>query len=317
MSRTYKATGINLKSMPMGESDRLLTILTREYGLLQVLAMGSRKHNSSLSGRSSLFVVNQLLIAKGKTLDKLTQAETLESYPKLSQDLKKLTAAQYLAELCLCQALSDQPQEELFLGLNHHLKQLERSPTHLILPYLIYAILHLLTLEGVAPQVFQCCVTQTPLQPDFATPNWQIGFSLPAGGAVTLAALQRLQHRKPAPIPKSARGNSVKEHSEPYYAEGMKRGGVPLHRSIAAMELALLQAIAQLDLNEESAIETALAHTTPAHATLTDWLAVERLLRHYAQYHFDRPIRSANLMDACFLDVPASSSSPSAESCEP
>ena len=33
MSRTYKATGINLKSMPLGEADRLLTILTREQGL--------------------------------------------------------------------------------------------------------------------------------------------------------------------------------------------------------------------------------------------------------------------------------------------
>ena len=109
MSRTYKATGINLKSMPMGESDRLLTVLTREYGLVQVLAMGARKHNSSLAGRSGLFVVNQLLIAKGKSLDKLTQAETLESYPGLAQDLRRLTASQYLAELCLCQALSEQP----------------------------------------------------------------------------------------------------------------------------------------------------------------------------------------------------------------
>ncbi len=53
MSRTYKATGINLKSMPMGEADRLLTILTREFGLIRAVAMGSRKHNSSLGGEAA------------------------------------------------------------------------------------------------------------------------------------------------------------------------------------------------------------------------------------------------------------------------
>ncbi|HEY9873712.1 MAG TPA: recombination protein O N-terminal domain-containing protein, partial [Candidatus Obscuribacterales bacterium] len=81
MSRTYKATGINLKSMPLGEADRLLTILTREFGLIRAVAPGARKHHSKLSGRSGLFVVNELLIAQGRSLDKITQAETKESYP--------------------------------------------------------------------------------------------------------------------------------------------------------------------------------------------------------------------------------------------
>jgi len=308
MSRTYKATGINLKSIPMGESDRLLTILTREHGLIQVLAMGARKHNSSLSGRSGLFVVNHLLIAKGKTLDKLTQAETLESYPKLSQDLKRLTASQYLAELCLCQALSEQPQEELFDQLNQHLKQLEQAPAHLILPYLTYAILQFLIMEGVAPQVYRCCVTQVPLMPDLETPSWQAGFSAPAGGVVTLEALHRLQQRKPAPIPKSAPAKSVQDQSGSFHAAGVFKREIHLHRQISAMELAVLQAIVQLTLTENS-FEEVLAGSTPASVTLADWLAVERLLRQYAQYHFDRPIRSASLMDACFLDLPASSSS--------
>ncbi|WP_254721917.1 DNA repair protein RecO [Kovacikia minuta] len=167
MSRTYKVTGINLKSMPMGEADRLLTILTRELGLIRAVAMGARKHGSSLGGRSGLFVVNELLIAKGRSLDKVAQAETLESYPGLSQDLKKLTASQYLAELCLCQALSDQPQEELFCLLNEQLKRLERSAASQVLPYLTHAVFQLLILSGVVPQVHLCCVTRQPLVPQF------------------------------------------------------------------------------------------------------------------------------------------------------
>lgn len=311
MSRTYKATGINLKALPMGESDRLLTILTREYGLIQVMAMGARKHHSSLGGRSGLFVVNQLLIAKGKSLDKLTQAETLESYPKLGRDLKKLTASQYLAELCLFQALSEQPQEALFDWMNYHLQQLERSPDHWVLPYLTYAILQLLTLEGVAPQLAQCCVTRVPLSPDLNSPHWQIGFSAPAGGVVTLAALHRLQQR-PAPPQKPAA--SVQERPTPYQP-GTGSRGRQLHCAISGMELALLQAIAQLEPGSQPLAE-AFAIVQPLQATLADWLAVERLLRQYAQYHFDRPIRSATLMDACFPISPAPAIALSAESHE-
>ncbi|MDX2244655.1 MAG: DNA repair protein RecO [Leptolyngbyaceae cyanobacterium bins.302] len=301
MSRTYKAIGINLKSMPMGESDRLLTVLTREFGLVQVLAMGARKHNSSLSGRSGLFVVNHLLIAKGKTLDKLTQAETIESFPKLAQDLKKLTASQYLAELCLCQALSDQPQEQLFDILNQHLKQLERSPSHLILPYLTYAIFQLLILEGVAPQVYRCCLTQAPLLPDVNTPNWQAGFSAAAGGTVSLEALQQLNQKKPAPILRSAQTPVAREQRVHYNSESFKRGA-PSHRSISALELSLLQAIAQLDPVDlaNPSLDQAFATAVHPAVTQTDWLTVERLLRQYAQYHFDRPIRSAALVDTCF-----------------
>jgi DNA repair protein RecO (recombination protein O) len=43
MSQTYKATGINLKSVPLGEADRILTILTREFGLVRAVASGARK----------------------------------------------------------------------------------------------------------------------------------------------------------------------------------------------------------------------------------------------------------------------------------
>uniref|UniRef100_A0A832H2X9 DNA repair protein RecO n=1 Tax=Oscillatoriales cyanobacterium SpSt-402 TaxID=2282168 RepID=A0A832H2X9_9CYAN len=307
MSRTYKATGINLKSMPMGESDRLLTVLTREYGLIQVVAMGARKHNSSLSGRSGLFVVNQLLIAKGRSLDKLAQAETLESYPGLSQDLRKLTSSQYLAELCLCQALSDQPQEELFGLLNQQLKRLERSPSELVLPYLIDAIFQLLILEGVAPQVYRCCMTQTPLLPDLETPNWRVGFSAPAGGTITLEALQQLQQRNPVPKPPSAQALATQAASANYRSSGSAKRNAHLYRSISAMELALLQAIAQSESQQS-------VDQTPSFVNFStsneDWLSVERLLRQYAQYHFDRPIRSAALIDACFLSLSTFSGMP-------
>ena len=73
-------------------------------------------------------MVNELLIAKGRSLDRITQAQTVKTYPDLAKDLGKLAAGQYLAEIVLCQALSEQPQEELYQLLNEYLHQLELLP---------------------------------------------------------------------------------------------------------------------------------------------------------------------------------------------
>ena len=275
MSRTYKATGINLKSMPLGESDRLLTILTSEFGLIRAVAPGARKQNSSLSGRSGLFVVNELLIASGRSLDKITQAETLESYPGLSQDLGKLAASQYLAEMVLSQALSEQPQEDLYCLLNEHLSRLEQLPktkAFLILSHLTHAVFHLLALAGITPQVQVCCLTQQTLTPEFTDPNWQVGFSVPAGGTVSLAALATTGTRQETPV---------------------------LNTRLSATELALLQQLAGANLSQIDAFLP--DQPLPIE---TSWLSVERILRSYVQYHLGRPIRSATLIDSYFASMP-------------
>ena len=311
MSRTYKATGINLKSSPLGESDRLLTILTDEYGLLRAVAPGARKHRSSLSGRSSLFVVNQLLIAKGRTLDKILQAESLQSFPKISQDLAKLTAAQYLAEIALFQALSDQPQAELFSLLQEHLSRIETFPITATLAGLTHATFHLLALAGLTPQLQTCCVTQQPV----STETGEVGFSVTAGGVVRLDLIGAVGQR-PKPRPKldirvatppgeygwgHASASQPSADSRPIERELTAPQPLPnsphLLLSLNAIELNLLQQLTQPDLILDL-LETRSELLNSAHQP--HWLTLERLLRHYAQYHFDRPIRSSALIDVCF-----------------
>ncbi len=191
--RNYKATGINLKAMPMNESDRLVTVLTKEWGLIRAIAPGSRKHKSRLGGRSGLFVVNELLLVKGKSIDKMVQAETQQSFPKLSTDLARLTASQYLAEIALSQALSDQPQEELYYLLLEHLKRLETASKPNILPCLAQATFHLLALAGVAPEVFHCALSRAPLEIELGNPDWKVGFSITSGGVVKPAEIEKIE----------------------------------------------------------------------------------------------------------------------------
>ena len=297
MSGSYKATGINLKAIPMGETDRLLTILTREHGLIRAVAPGARKHKSRLGGRSGQFVINDLLVIQGKQLDKVVQAETVRSFPKLATDLAKLTASQYLAELVLCQALSEQPQEALFSLFIEHLERLEQASAQGVMAGLCQGIFHLLALAGIAPEVQRCCVSQQAVQPRLGEGDWQAGFSAIAGGiispdqleaawTVTEAAAPRL---RTAPGRYPSRGRAL--------VSDRRRGPQTRPTLITAAELALLQRLGQPDL---LTVRSALPPSNGETVAQPLWSRIERLLRDYAQYHFDRPIRSATLLDTCF-----------------
>ena len=308
MTRTYKATGINLKSMPLGEADKLVTILTREFGLIRAVAPGARKQNSKLGGRSGLFVVNELLLAKGRSLDKITQAETLESYPGLSKDLSKLAASQYLAELVLCHALSEQPQEELYELLNEHLRRLEQLPKassgqpliSSVLAHLSHGVFHLLALAGIAPQVQICCISQHSITPDFADPDWRVGFSIEAGGAVSLAGSKIASQTVPYPI--LAKGGAIAKDTNSNLTEVHPAPPPRLNAKLNAAELTALQKLAEAELPQPNRMLLDQPGAQAFEVVDEVWVKVERILRDYAQYHFGRSIRSATLVDA--LSIP-------------
>ena len=270
MSGTYKATGINLKAMPIGESDRLLTILTREYGLIRAIVPGARKSKSSLGGRSALFVVNNLFIAKGKSLDKITQAETVTTYKKSLGDLGKLAASQYLAEIVLAQALSERPQEALYELLLLHLgrlNDLEQDDRTGSISHLCQGIFHLLALGGIAPQVHSCCITKHAIEPDFMTLNWQMGFSIESGSTVELAAAS----------------------DDP---------SVMVDRHLTALDLLLFQHLSDPSLDKlESALDRFSLETVSDIELAITWRRIERILRQYIHYHLNLEIRSAALID--------------------
>lgn len=305
MSRTYTVTGINLKGMPLGENDRILTILSKELGLIRAVAPGARKPKSRFGGRSDLFVVNQLFISKGRSLDRITQAETLKSYSGLGQNLGKLAASQYLAELVLNQALSEHPQEELFLLLDEHLTRLDTLPNspkistsiHII-ACLTQAVYHLLALAGNAPQVQLCCLTQQPLNLNFDDPNWRAGFSIDAGGIMDLAEWTKLQKQprlnSPQPTPTRNSNQSERRVAELQQAYTIEYTPEPIYRlsaKLTAAQVAILQQLAQPELLDP------IADPLAWESSAFNWMTTERILRQYAQYQLGYPIRSGGLID--------------------
>jgi DNA repair protein RecO (recombination protein O) len=271
MSHTYQTTGIILKGMPFQEADRLVTLLSPEHGLIRAIVPGARKQKSRLRGRSELFVVNELLIAKGRSLDKIVQAETLESYPGLSKELGKLAAAQYLAEIVLCLAIEAQPQEALYELLNEHLRRLEKmSVAESLYGYLAQAVFHLLAIAGIGPQVHCCCLSQETLIPNFHDPNWYVGFSFDAGGLINLAR-------------KDKENNTLTPTVLPI-----------INHRLKATELTLLQHLNQSSLPHAGKI---LPPNILDSSFTIPWSEVEHLLRNYAQYQLGRSFRSVTLID--------------------
>ena len=285
--RTYRATGINLKSSPLGESDRILTILTREHGLIRAVAAGSRKPKSSLGGRCGLFVVNELFLARGKTLDRLTQAAAIATYSGLSRDLGRLTASQYLAELVLFQATDDHPDPSLFDLTLSQLDRLEALPIEatptMILATLCAGIMRLLDFGGFTPQVQACGVTNIAIVPDVTDHRWRAGFNFQVGGVIDLATCRQWQQQRDPDIRQL--WNLDRD------AALALRIPSP-DRYINATELALLQHLAYHDSFDRHFDQLTLHHLAPA------WIGVENLLRHYVQYHLGQGIQSANLLDS-------------------
>jgi DNA repair protein RecO (recombination protein O) len=309
-ARTYRVTGINLRSKPSGESDRLMTILTKEAGLIRVIAPSARKQKSSLSGRSSLFVVNDLLIARGKSMDKITQADSVESFPKLSLDIRKLTAGQYLAELALQQAQSDQSQEGLFYLLMEHLHRLQGAEPEMILPRLTHGVYQLLAIAGVAPQMYRCCLSGEILEPEVGNPVWRAAFSVEAGGAVTVKALAEWRSEQNGSPQQPAESHSSDLNSESSGESSPPNRFIRVaERPVRIYSAKFVQRPVQLGAVQVSLMQQLADEALPPldvdwlpQGMTTDmaWRSIERLLRSCAHYHFDRPIRSAALIDQLF-----------------
>jgi DNA repair protein RecO (recombination protein O) len=189
MSQSYQIEGIVLARKDFGENDRLVTLLTPELGILKAVAPGSRKYKSSLRGQVELFVVNELMLIKGKSLDRLIQAQTLKSHRGLCGDLAKLSAAQYIAELVLCIGLSDQPQIDLYKLLLEYLELIESTVIQQsLIIHLTMMVFKLLKIAGIEPCVDRCCISQEPLVIDFSRADDYLGFSFNDGGIVKIGS---------------------------------------------------------------------------------------------------------------------------------
>src|SRR5436305_15097079 len=97
--RVYRSEGIVLKAYNYGEADHILTLFTPNAGKLRAVAKGVRRTKSRMAGHLDLFTRSSLLVARGRQLDIVTQAETLENFRAMREDLVRLSYGHYVSEL--------------------------------------------------------------------------------------------------------------------------------------------------------------------------------------------------------------------------
>src|SRR5689334_19975989 len=113
--RSYRVEGIVIKRKDFGEADRILTVFTRHQGKIQVIAKGVRKINSRRAAHVELLNQSILTLHEGK-LPILTEAETLNHYSLLKNDLRRAGFAFYICEL-LDGLLADHQESKSTFGL--------------------------------------------------------------------------------------------------------------------------------------------------------------------------------------------------------
>lgn len=157
----YRDEGVVLTTHHLGEADRIVVLLTREHGKVRAVAKGVRRTSSKFGARLEPFMVADLQLAVGRSLDIVTQAETLGAYaPEIVGDYQTYTAATAMVETAdrLTDHDASLQQYLLLVGGLRSLSRHEHDPALTLDSYLLRAM----AIAGWAPSFGDCAVSGEP-----------------------------------------------------------------------------------------------------------------------------------------------------------
>jgi DNA repair protein RecO (recombination protein O) len=153
-ARSQRVEAIVLRHTDWGEADRLLWLFTREIGKVKVVAKGVRKPRSRKAGHLEPFTRVELLLAHGRDLPIVTQAEAKDVYPELRTNLVRVGYASYIVELLDRFTYEEGENFALYRLLGETLARIDKEtdPAFAVRYYEI----RLLDLVGFRPQLLHC-----------------------------------------------------------------------------------------------------------------------------------------------------------------
>lgn len=129
----FTTEGIIIKRSNFGEADRIITVVAPFKGKIRVIAKGVRRITSRRGGNVELLNKVRIQIFQGKGMDLLTEAESLETFPKIKSDLMLSTYASHLAELAERLLPEEQPNPHAYNLLATALILLEKNPRQIFI----------------------------------------------------------------------------------------------------------------------------------------------------------------------------------------
>jgi DNA repair protein RecO (recombination protein O) len=158
----YNTQAIVVRRTEYGDHDLILTCLTRDKGLITVLAKNAKKSVKRFSGILELFYVLDVVVRDSRNMACLQEASLYEPFEGFRSDIIPFAYASYWAESMIRFLEENVPQERLYDLLFHAFLELDsgkRSPEELS----VYFQLKFLEFSGLEPEISRCMVCQKPL----------------------------------------------------------------------------------------------------------------------------------------------------------
>jgi DNA repair protein RecO (recombination protein O) len=157
----YRDTGVVLRTYRLRESDRIVVIMTEHHGKVRAVARGVRKTKSKFGSRLEPMSHTRLLLVRGRELDIVSQAESVESVAPLLSSLDRTSRAMAIIEAVDQLSIEREPDPQLYRMLVGALRSIADNPS----PLTVAAFyLKVLAAAGVGPELQSCvrCSEQGP-----------------------------------------------------------------------------------------------------------------------------------------------------------
>ncbi len=186
--RIRKVEAVVIAHRELGEADRIVRVYSRENGKLNTLAKGVRKIQSRKAAHLEPFTQSTLVLARGKTFWIITQADTVNAFPQIRDDLEKTADASYTLELIDKVSTEDQPEPGLYRLLSNTLDRINQTTD--TFNAIRYFEFRFLDASGFRPELIHCVSCKKTIKPEdqFFSPI-QGGILCPECGSLESKAL--------------------------------------------------------------------------------------------------------------------------------
>ena len=198
--RTLRVEAIILQHTDWGEADCILRLYTREQGKLRAIAKGARKLKSRKAGHLEPFMRSRLMLAQGRDMWIVTQAELIEAYDALRQNLESTARMAYVIELLDRLTYEEGQNWQLFDLVSSTLSRLVEQADHFVPIH--YYEMRILDLTGYRPLLFECASCRKKIEAEEQFFSAELGGVLcPSCGSrtagsrlISMDALRYLRH---------------------------------------------------------------------------------------------------------------------------
>jgi DNA repair protein RecO (recombination protein O) len=161
-SHLYRDTAVVLRTYKLGEADRIVVLLTEAHGKVRAVAKGVRKTKSKFGARLEPMSHVTLLMAEGRELDIVSQADSVETLAPMLADLDHLTAGIAVLEAADQMTLDREPVPHLYRMVVGALRTIAERNGPLVVPSFYWKVL---AAEGVRPELDVCvrCGDEGPM----------------------------------------------------------------------------------------------------------------------------------------------------------